>query len=68
MPLFNWSVTFAGEGVDAPNEDAVRKTLSNQTSISGNVAGSLKKILIEVEPTSGIISAPAGSMPDVRKH
>lgn len=67
MPMFNWSITFAGEGVDAPSEEAVRKTLSNQTSISGNVAGSLKKISIEVEPASGIL-IPQGTMPDTRKH
>jgi hypothetical protein len=68
MPLFNWSITFTGEGVEAPNEDAVRKTLSNQASLSANVVGSLKNIRIEVEQTSGIVTAPAGAMPDLRKH
>jgi hypothetical protein len=68
MPLYNWSVTFIGEGVEAANEDVLKKTLSNQTSISANAAGSLKTVRVEVEPASGIIAPPAGAIPDLRKH
>lgn len=68
MPLYNWSITYSGEGVDAANEEVLKKTLLNQTSISGNVAGSLKNIQVAVEPASGIIAAPAGAIPDLRKH
>jgi hypothetical protein len=68
MPRYNWSITYLGEGVEAPNEDALKKTLLNQTSISGNVAGSLKNIRVEVDAQSGIISAAGSPIPDVRRH
>jgi hypothetical protein len=67
MPFYNWTITFAGEGVEAVSEEAVKKALANQATISANVAGSLKAIRIEVEPASGLIM-PAGSAPDLRKH
>lgn len=59
MPLYNWSITYSGEGVDAANEEVLKKTLLNQTAISGNVAGSVKKITVECEPQSGIIAVPS---------
>lgn len=68
MPLYNWRITFEGGGVEAPNEETIKKTLSNQSMVSANVTGSLKNIRIEVEQTSGIVTAPSGAIPDIRNH
>lgn len=54
MPLYNWTVLIVGQ-TDAPSQDALEKTLKNQTSFSVNIAGSVKKILVSSEPDSGLI-------------
>lgn len=61
MPLYSWQVVISGQ-TEAPTEESLQKTLVNQVTISANVAGSLKNVRVEIEPTSGLLLGA-----DVRK-
>jgi hypothetical protein len=67
MPLYNWQIIIPGQ-TEAPNEDALAKTLKNQVSMSMNVAGSAKTVRIEIEAASGLVTAQGADMPKLREH
>jgi hypothetical protein len=66
MPLYNWTVVLLGQ-LEAPSQDAVERTLRNQTTISLNMYPAIKHVMVTAE-SGGILTADPAALEELQRR